>query len=135
MPKLIPVPDEISQPFWDAVNGQRLVVQHCLECDALQHPPRPACQDCGASSYDWKETSGRGTIVVNLVVMDSHLQRRVPDQPFNIAVVALDDDPRINFYANVPGAPVGEVPAGSPVRVVFEEVSPGEFVHDWELLT
>ena len=24
MPKIIPVPDELSQPFWDAVNEQRL---------------------------------------------------------------------------------------------------------------
>ena len=29
MPKVIPVPDELSKPFWDAVNEKRLVVQNC----------------------------------------------------------------------------------------------------------
>jgi uncharacterized protein len=29
MPKLIPVPDAVSKPFWDAVNQRRLVLQHC----------------------------------------------------------------------------------------------------------
>ena len=29
MPKLIPVPDSLSKPFWDAVNQRRLVLQHC----------------------------------------------------------------------------------------------------------
>ncbi|MQC48408.1 MAG: hypothetical protein DWG77_04855, partial [Chloroflexi bacterium] len=46
MPKLIPIPDEVSQPFWDAVDERRLIVQHCTACDTLQYPPREACQDC-----------------------------------------------------------------------------------------
>ena len=31
MPKLIPVADALSKPFWDAVNQRRLVLQHCGE--------------------------------------------------------------------------------------------------------
>ena len=34
MPKLIPVSDALSKPFWDAVNQRRLVLQHCAACDA-----------------------------------------------------------------------------------------------------
>ena len=40
MPKQSPVPDEVDKPFWDAANEDRLVVQYCVECDRLQHPPR-----------------------------------------------------------------------------------------------
>ena len=36
MSKLIPVPDEQSQPFWDAINERRLVVQSCTDCGILQ---------------------------------------------------------------------------------------------------
>ena len=33
------VPDALTQPFWDAANEGRLVIQHCHACNRLQHPP------------------------------------------------------------------------------------------------
>ena len=48
MPKVIPVPDALSKPFWDAVNQKRLVLQHCTTCDKLQYPPQQTCQVCGS---------------------------------------------------------------------------------------
>ena len=32
-------PDELTRPFWDAANEERLVIQNCRSCDTLQHPP------------------------------------------------------------------------------------------------
>ena len=134
MPKLIPVPDELSKPFWDAVNEKRLIVQHCTACNTLQHPPRQACRDCGSANLDWKETSGRGHISTFVVMEDIHLGRRVPYQPFNLAVITLDDDPRVNFFSNLPGIPVKQVPVGAPVEVMFEEVAPGQLINEWRLV-
>jgi hypothetical protein len=50
MPKVIPVADDLSKPFWDAVNRRRLVLQHCGACDRLQYPP--------SRSSTWKRSSG-----------------------------------------------------------------------------
>ncbi len=134
MPKLIPVPDELSKPFWDAVNDKRLIVQHCTTCDTLQYPPRPDCQDCDDGELVWQETSGRGHIMANMVVADGRLGRTRPDQPFNLAVISLDDDPRINFFSNLPGVPPYQVPIGAAVEVTFEEVEPGQLIHEWRLV-
>ncbi|MFH1560303.1 MAG: zinc ribbon domain-containing protein, partial [Chloroflexota bacterium] len=70
MPKLIPVPDESSKPFWDAINEKRLMVQNCTACNTLQYPPKPTCTDCGSDKMEWKETSGRGHIAAVVVVAD-----------------------------------------------------------------
>ena len=134
MPKLIPVPDELSKPFWDAVNEYRLIVQHCAGCNTLQYPPRPACQDCDSAELEWRETSGRGHILANMVVADGRLGRTRPDQPFNLAVISLDDDPTINFFSNLPGVPAYQVPIGAAVEVTFEEVEPGQLIHEWRLV-
>lgn len=134
MPKLIPVPDELSKPFWDAANKKRLIVQSCTACNTLQFPPRPACQDCGSKKLEWKETSGRGHIATYMVSEDTRLERRAPDQPFNVALITLDEDPRINFYSNLPGVPVKQVPIGARVRVIFEEVTPGQLVPEWQVV-
>ena len=132
MPKLIPVPDELSQPFWDAVNERRLVLQNCTACDKLQYPPQSACQVCGsADGLEWKEVEGKGRIAAYIVIEDGRLNRRMPDQPYNLAMVTLDQDPTVNFYSNLPGVPAYEVPVGAAVEVTFEEVAPGQLIHEW----
>jgi uncharacterized OB-fold protein len=135
LPKLIPVPDELSQPFWDACNERKLVVQNCLGCNTLNFPPRPRCSECDSDRLEWKETSGKGHILSFFVTYDGRYQRRMVDQPYNVAVVTLDEDPGINFYANLDeNTAVREVPIGSAVEVFFEQVTPDQMVPDWRLV-
>ena len=135
MPKVIPVADELSQPFWDAVNQRRLVLQNCAACDQLQYPPQAACQVCSSpDSLEWKEVPGRGHISTYIVIEDGRLNRRMPDQPYNLALVTLDQDSTVNFYSNLPGVPPYEVPVGAAVEVTFEEVAPDQLIHEWRVI-
>ncbi|MBF8299455.1 MAG: hypothetical protein HW397_504 [Dehalococcoidia bacterium] len=133
MPKVIPVPDAQSKPFWDAVNQKKLMVQKC-ENGHLGYPPKAKCFDCGSEKLQWVEVKGRGHIVANIVIEDGRLDRRKPDQPYNMALISLDEDPKINFYANLPGTPNYKVPVGAPVEILFEEVAPGQLIHDWRVV-
>jgi uncharacterized OB-fold protein len=134
MPKLIPVPDALSKPFWDAVNQRRLMLQHCTACDRLQYPPQQACQACNSSAnLTWQDVEGRGHIASYIVIEDGRLNRRIPDQPYNMAMVTLDEDPRVNFYSNLPGTPPYQVPVGVAVEVMYEEVAPGQLIHEWRV--
>ena len=56
------------------------------------------------------------------------------EQPFNNAVVALEEDPEINFFSNLPGVPTGEVPVGATVEVDFIEVSEDQLIPEWKLV-
>ena len=135
MPKLIPVADEVSKPFWDAVNQKRLLLQHCAACDKLQYPPQASCQVCGsAERLGWKEVAGKGHIATFIVIEDGRLNRRMPDQPYNLAMVTLDQDPTVNFYSNLPGTKPYEVPVGAAVKVTFEEVGPDQLIHEWRVV-
>ncbi len=136
MPKIIPVADELSKPFWDAVNEKRLVLQNCAACDKLQYPPRETCAKCGSGEQlGWKEVEGKGHISTNIVIEDGRLNRRMPDQPYNLALITLDQDPSINFYSNLPGIPPYEVPVGSAVEVIYEEVAPNQLIHEWQVIS
>src|SRR5215510_3520437 len=105
MPKLIPVPDASSKPFWDAVNERRLVLQFCTSCNRLQYPPQQACQICNSvAGLTWKEVQGKGHIAAFIVIEDGRLNRRMPDQPYNLAMVTL------------------------------EEVTPGQLIHEWRVV-
>jgi hypothetical protein len=56
------------------------------------------------------------------------------NQPYNLAMVTLDADPRVNFYSNLPGTPPYQVPVGAAVAVTFEEVAPGQLIHEWRVV-
>ena len=134
MPKQIPVPNELNRPFWDALNEHKLVVQNCTSCSRLQYPPKELCSNCASSDHlEWKEVEGKGHIHEYFVIRDTRIKRLMPDQPLNLALITLDEDPGLNFMSNLPGTPVGEVPVGAPVEVVFEEVGPDQLIHEWRV--
>ncbi len=136
MPKPIPVPDEVSKPFWAACNERRLVVQNCTACNRKQFPPQPACAACGSKEHlEWLQTSGRGKINGWCVMHDSRVGVLQPDQPFNIVIIALEEDPAIKFLSSLPGVPVDQVPVGASVQVDFEDVGEGQLVHEWRLVS
>ena len=136
MPKQSPVADESSQSFWDACNEDRLVIQNCSACNRMQHPPEPTCRNCGsADNLGWREVSGRGKIYSYGVVHDCPIAPLQADQPFNVAVIELEDDPDIKMYSHLPGTPVDEVPIGGSVQVEFETTpGNGQKVPEWRVV-
>lgn len=137
MPKQSPVPDELDKPFYDAANEDRLVVQHCATCNRFQWPPRAVCANClSGAGLDWKEVSGRGRIMSRVVVYDSPVTSLIPEQPFNVATVAIDESPEVIMYSHLPGVPVDEVPIGAEVEVIFEATpATGQKVPEWRVVS
>ena len=135
MPKQSPIPDELDQPFWDACNEDRLVIQSCTDCDRLQHPPEPECFGCDSGDgLEWRELSGRGRVHSYGVVYDNTVALRIPDQPFNLVVIELEEDPALTMVSNLPGVPLDEVEIGAPVTVFFEETpATGQKIPEWRI--
>ena len=133
MARPMPVPDDVSKPFWDACNERRLVIQNCVSCDRLQYPPEKACSSCDSEEMEWVEVSGKGRINGYAVVYDSRIRRWQTEQPYNIAVVELQEDPTITFFSNLSGIAIDEVPVGAEVQVEFEETENGQLIHEWRL--
>ena len=130
------VPDDLTAPFWDAANQSKLVIQNCKACNRLQHPPELLCGKCGlGDSLGWEEMSGKGKIYNYGVVHDCPARLLQDDQPFNLAVVMLDEDPGIQMYSHMPGVPEDEVPVGANVRVIFEKSANGQLIPEWEVET
>ncbi len=55
---------------------------------------------------------------------DTNVPLLYDDQPFNVAIVSLDDDAGndsgMKLLSHLPGTPVDEVPIGAKVQVEFE---------------
>ena len=128
------IPDELSKPFWEAANEGKLVIQNCSSCGRLQNPPEPVCAECNSKeSLEWKEMSGKGKIYNYGVVYDSPLRLLQEDQPFNVAVIMLEDDPDIQMYSHLPGVEPDEVPVGAAVELIFEKSANGQMIPEWQV--
>ena len=54
-----------TQFFWDGLKGGKLLIQHCQNCDQLQHPPGACCKHCQSFDLDAIE-AGHPIILVQL---------------------------------------------------------------------
>ena len=134
MPKPIPIPTELTQPFWDACDRRQLVVQRCQGCRLYHHPPVDICLACLSTDLSFEPVSGRGTINAYTITYDARQPAFAEIQPYPVAVVELEEQSGLFMLSNIPGAAVDEVKSGLAVEVEFEEVVPGRFIPQFHLV-
>lgn len=124
---LLPRQDEDGAPFWEGTARGELRMQTCAGCDRLRFPPRPMCPRCRSMGSTWEPVSGRGTIWSFVVPHPPLLPGYQDLAPYNVILVALDEDPTIRLTGNLvtgPGGRINEISPssiriGARVRVVF----------------
>lgn len=99
-----------------ARTGDSLMVRRCRQCDGMHAPTAAECAACRTRNMEWTPSSGRGSLVSYRLVHRSIGAPHAEVVPLTIAIVELDEGPRI--YATVEG----DLPTSSdhPVRVRFE---------------
>ena len=97
--------------FFDGARQGKLLVQRCVSCGRLRHPPLPACPSCRSMDWDTIEASGRGTVYSFVVV--HHPQVPGFEYPLPIALVELEEGTRI--VADLVGVDPAAVRIGMPV--------------------
>jgi uncharacterized OB-fold protein len=117
--KILPAADELTAPYWAAARERRLVIQRC-ECGRLSHPPVASCPRCHGTRFTWSQMSGRGTMYAFTVVHHSVHPVTAGAVPYVIALVELDEGPRI--LTNLRDYDPDDIRVGLPVQVTFEGV-------------
>jgi uncharacterized OB-fold protein len=121
---------EDTAEFWAGCARGELLVQQCGRCGQWRFPPRPMCPRCRSLEVEWVPTSGRGRVWSFVVPHPPLLPAYAELAPYNVIVVALDEDPRIRMVGNLVESADGPINAidpatleiGEPVRVVFAPV-------------
>jgi uncharacterized OB-fold protein len=113
-------PVALDAQWWDATARHELVFQSCAACRHVQHPPRPVCQQCGRSTFEWIRHDGFGAIHSATQLFTSTYEAFQDELPYWVAVAVLE--PEIYFIANMrAGTSAAQAAAGSPIRVEIEE--------------
>ncbi|NKB59061.1 MAG: hypothetical protein GKS00_22260 [Alphaproteobacteria bacterium] len=117
--KPVPVPNADTQPFWDACNEERLIVQTCKACGHVQFYPRALCVKCDGRDLDWRDAKPSGKVHTFSIVHRAPTPAFRADSPYVLALIDLDDGFRMMM--NVVNCPPENVSIDMAVRIVFEE--------------
>ena len=118
--RVVPTPTPETRHYWEGAQAGELRLQRCNACGHAYFPPRPFCPECGSRDVKVETASGRGTLYSYII---NHLGAPGMKPPFAVAVVALEEGPRM--MANIleceqtPEALVLDM----PLEVTFEKIT------------
>ncbi|WP_420637716.1 Zn-ribbon domain-containing OB-fold protein [Candidatus Poriferisocius sp.] len=110
-----------SDEFWDGARRRELLIQGCGVCGTKWHPPSPICPECHSFEVQWVQASGRGHVYSYVVVRHAAHPLVESWVPYNIALIALDEGPRI--VSTIRGIRHEDLVIGMPVNVAYEDVT------------
>ena len=119
LPRATPKATPETAHYWEGTQLGELRLQRCLGCDSCYFPPQPFCPRCTSTEIEVVRASGRGALHSYVIT-----HRAAPGftAPYVIAVVELEEGPRLltNVVDVEPDPEV--LPIDLPVEVVFEPV-------------
>ena len=118
--KPMPVPTQISMPFWEGLKARRLLIQQCNACTHWNFYPRRHCPVCLEHDLTWREVDGSATLYSYTVTRIATLPDFIDEMPQKLAVVELAQGVRIN--TNLVGLDENEIKIGMALQPVFAEV-------------
>lgn len=122
-PPEVPAPDEVTAPWWEATREHRLLLQRCVPCHHLQHPPRAVCTRCGTTDLDWTTAAGRGVVDAHTVVHRAPRPGR--PVPYVLARVRLDEGPLLLTHLEVPPTDHDGLHTGQSVTLRWRDLPDG----------
>jgi uncharacterized protein len=91
-PAVAPLVHGDDRYFWDGIAEHRLLIQRCMQCGTLRHPPSPMCGACGSLEWDTQESDGRGRVLT--WILSRH--PNAPDENARVVVlVELEEGVRL----------------------------------------
>ncbi len=96
-----PIPEYGSEPYWEACNEKRLVMQRCAACDKFRWHPAPLCTHCAADGFSWAPLSGRGNVYSWTVITHPIHPAAVSRVPYVVAEIELEEQAGLRMIATL----------------------------------
>jgi uncharacterized OB-fold protein len=119
--KPLPRPAPESEPFWAAARDHKFKLQKCGACGKFWFPPSNHCAHCLAADHSWEQVSGSGRVFSFVTYQRLYHKGWEGELPYVVAVIALDEGPRI--LSALTGIAAEDVKCDMAVKVVFDDVT------------
>lgn len=115
------ITNDLTAPYWAAAKRHELKMQRCPNCGYVRFPAAKRCPECLDENNEWVRLSGKGKVWSFGVYHHVFNRAFKDDIPYNIALVELEEGPRL--LTNIVGIPNGSIKVDMPVEVAFDDVT------------
>jgi uncharacterized OB-fold protein len=121
--KPLPTPDPVTAPFWESLKAHAIKLQRCGGCGQFIFYPRAICPACMSDDLIWTPVTGRGTVHAVTIPHRPPNPAFGSDVPYVVALVELEEGPRmLTNLVDVEPTPE-DVRVGMPVQLIYDDVT------------
>jgi uncharacterized OB-fold protein len=117
----LPKPDQDSTVYWEGARRHELLLQRCTSCRRFRFYPRSICPHCFSDTFEWRRSTGRGTIYSYTVIHRPPFPAFRDKVPYVLALIELKEE--VRMMSNIIDCDPNTVEIGMPVEVTFEDIT------------
>ena len=121
-----PLPQPITpeaKPYWEGLKEGRLMLPRCTACGHAFFYPRVVCPECQSRKITWIQATGKGRLHSFGIAHQSFNKAYKVAPPYVLAMVELEEGPRLLSNLIDVKADPAVVKCDMPVEVVFHKLS------------
>ncbi|MFT4560552.1 MAG: putative OB-fold protein [Gammaproteobacteria bacterium] len=130
-----PIAEYGTEPYWQACNEERLVMQRCDTCSKFRWHPAPLCTHCGADGFSWQALSGRGKITTWTVVTHPVHPAAFEKVPYVVVEVELEEQAGLRMLSNLVDVTDDDISFDAKVMVEYVQHSDDQKLPVFRLVT
>ena len=116
----IPLPTEDTEAYWLNCHEGELSASTCAACGHRFLPPACICPACLSMDVAMQPVTGGASVYSFIVVHKPQHPAFFEEAPYLVAIVELDEGPRL--HTRLVGVDARDVTVGMRVEVVFQKV-------------
>lgn len=108
------------EQFYKYVDQKKLMGGKCLNCGKVHLPPRPICNECLSTQFEWVELPRTGKLLTYTIIHVAPTQFQNM-APYAVGIIQLGNG--INIPGIIRNTPLNDIRVGMKLKVEFENQS------------
>jgi uncharacterized OB-fold protein len=106
------------EQFYKNIGQKRLLGGKCRRCGKIHLPPRPLCDNCLSTDFEWVELPKTGKLITYTIIHVAPTQFQSM-APYAVGIVQLENG--VKIPGMIRGVPLNKIKVGMPLKMEFEE--------------
>lgn len=114
--------------FYKFLMQDKLMAGKCQKCGKIHLPPRPLCDNCYGTQFEWMQVSGKGKLLTYTIIhVAPHQFQNLA--PYAIGIVELEDG--LKIPGMIQSIPEEQLKVGMTLHIDFSTCSVPQSWPQW----
>jgi uncharacterized OB-fold protein len=116
------------EQFYKNISQKKLMGGKCRKCGKIHLPPRPLCDKCLSTEFEWVELPRTGRLLTYTIIHVAPTQFQNM-APYAVGIVQLENG--VKIPGMIKDAPLDKIRVGMQLKMEFEETQPTQQWPQW----